>query len=41
MSAATLQRRHFTTNNASNYFTPEGLQKETGQAHYHFRHVAL
>ena len=41
MSATTLQRRHFTTNNASNYFTLEGLQKETGQAHSHFRHVAL
>ena len=41
MSAAILERRHFTVTRANEYFTPDGLQKETGQAHSHFRHVAL
>ena len=41
MSAAILERRHFTVARANEYFTPDGLQKETGQPPDQFRHMAL
>ena len=41
MSAAILERRHFTIPRANEYFTPDGLQKETGQPPRQFRHMAL
>jgi len=41
MSAAILERRHFTITRASEYFTLDGLQKETGQPPNQFRHMAL
>ena len=41
MSAAILERRHFTVTRANEYFTPDGLQKETGQPPNQFRHMAL
>jgi DNA topoisomerase VI subunit A len=41
MSAAILERRHFTIPRANEYFTPDGLQKETGQPLNQFRHMAL
>ena len=41
MSAAILERRHFTVTRANDYFTPDGLQKETGQPPNQFRHMAL
>lgn len=36
-----LQRAHFSTPRAAEYFTPEGLQKETGQPDSQFLHVIL
>lgn len=41
MNAPILERRHFTTPRSSEYFTLEGLQKETGQPPNQFRHMAL
>ena len=41
MSAAILERRHFTVTRANEYFTPDGLQKETGQPPNQFRQMAL
>lgn len=43
MTAApiTLQRQHFSIHRANEYFTLDGLQKETGQPAREFRHVAL
>ena len=37
----TFQREHFSISRASEYFTVDGLQKETGQPANQFRHVAL
>lgn len=36
-----LQREHFSIHQANEYFTPDGLCKETGQPVSQFRHVAL
>lgn len=36
-----LERRHFTINPATDYFTADGLQKQTGQPVNQFRHVAI
>jgi DNA topoisomerase VI subunit B len=41
LNAPTLERRHFTISRVSEYFTPDGLQKETGQPPNQFRHMAL
>lgn len=36
-----LCRQHFSISRANEYFTLDGLQKETGQPANQFRHVAL
>lgn len=41
MSGPVLLRKHFTIPRAAEYFTLDGLRKETGQPAEHFLHVVL